>query len=142
MRPLSYAKTSRLLKPSHFQSVFDSVDCKQGGAHFTLLARLQADPQTSSVSDDPEKPASLCIKTSRLGIIVSKRNVPTAVGRNYIKRITRETFRQNVLSRTELPRFDVIVLAKSSCSQLAKQNAAVLLTEQWNKLLNKIESGG
>lgn len=136
MRQLRYSKASRLLNPKHFQSVFDNVNCKQGGPHFTFLARRQFDSPTSNA---PDMAATAAI-SSRLGIIVAKRNVPTAVARNYIKRITRETFRQNVLSRSDLPKFDVIVLAKPSCKQLSKERAAEKLSEQWQKLLIKIES--
>ena len=136
MRQLRYSKASRLLNPKHFQSVFDNVNCKQSGPHFTFLAHHPLDLEVSSAPDT----SSAIATPSRLGIIVAKRNVPTAVARNYIKRITRETFRQNVLSRPDLPKFDVIVLAKPACRQLNNESAAAKLSEQWQKLLIKIES--
>ena len=132
MRQLRLPKSHRLLNSTQFQFVFDQVDHKQGGSYFTFLSRSQKVSAPGENSDHhTEHPA-------RLGIIVSKRNVPTAVARNYLKRITRETFRQNVLSKQDLPGFDVIVLAKPSCRQASKIKVYASLEQQWQKLLKKI----
>lgn len=129
-----FGKTHRLLNAAQYQSVFDNVDHKQGGSFFTFLSKKQTISQTN---------APALANKPRLGIIISKRNVPTAVGRNYLKRIIRETFRQNVLSRSEIPGFDVIVLAKPSCRDvhkdgIEKDKVFRGLEQQWQKLLNKI----
>jgi len=36
---LAFQKRHRLLKPKDFQRIFDQVDCKQGGSHFTFPKR-------------------------------------------------------------------------------------------------------
>lgn len=41
------------------------------------------------------------LTTSRLGVVVAKRMAPRAVTRNMIKRVTRELFRQSVLSAAD-----------------------------------------
>ncbi|MBS0352134.1 MAG: ribonuclease P protein component [Proteobacteria bacterium] len=48
---------------------------------------------------------------SRLGVLVSKKKIPLAVQRNRIKRQVKEAFR---LKRTELPQYDIVIVAKSS----------------------------
>lgn len=48
---------------------------------------------------------------ARLGLIVPKKVIPTAVGRNRIKRLLREWFRQN---QENLPGLDIIARLKAS----------------------------
>ena len=43
---------------------------------------------------------------SRLGMVVSKKMMPKAVTRNYVKRMIREAFRQNMLAITPL---DIVI---------------------------------
>jgi len=47
----------------------------------------------------------------RLGIVVGKKNLPRAVDRNWLKRIVRETFRQQ---RSELKPSDILVRLRVS----------------------------
>ncbi|MBT8140466.1 MAG: ribonuclease P protein component [Gammaproteobacteria bacterium] len=123
MRPFAFPKTRRLLNAQQVQGVFDNVDCKQGGKYFTLLSRS---------SENAE---------SRLGIIVAKRHVKTAVKRNAIKRRIRDTFRHAVGGdNSRQISFDVIVLAKASCAGLQKQDISAELNRQWLKLLKKREA--
>jgi len=121
---LAFQKRHRLLKPKDFQRIFDQVDCKQGGSHFTFLSRLR-DPDNLSNSH-------------RLGLIISKRNVPKAVDRNYIKRVVRESFRHNVLTQHQIQPFDVIVLAKPSSKHCESKDIHQALNHQWLKLNKKI----
>lgn len=58
---------------------------------------------------------------SRLGLIVPKKIIPTAVRRNYIKRSIREAFR---LNQTELDGFDLIARVKK---MVDKPNLAQVL---------------
>ena len=48
-------------------------------------------------------------KNARLGIIASKRTLPGAVERNRIKRVIRETFRQNTI---KLRKLDLVVIVR------------------------------
>lgn len=55
---------------------------------------------------------------ARLGLVTS-RKVAKAVGRNFVRRVLRETFR---LHREAFPRgFDVIVIAKAGAAELASE---------------------
>lgn len=47
---------------------------------------------------------------SRLGVVASKRIMPTAVSRNYAKRLMRETFRRNFSTDSTL---DVVIRVKN-----------------------------
>ena len=60
------------------------------------------------------------LKRPRIGIIVSKKVAPRAVDRNRIKRLVRETFRQD---RWRLESNDLVVLARR-CPAPAGWNAA------------------
>lgn len=115
-----FSKAYRLLKPNEFQWVFDAVDCKQGGKYFTFLSR------------------SNTLNNSRLGLVISKRQLQLAVNRNRIKRAIRECFRkQFVFCPTLDSQFDVIVLAKSSIKQLDQATLNQELEKQWLKLITK-----
>ncbi len=120
MCELVYRKSNRLLTPSTVQNVFDSVDCKQGGKYFTFLSR------SNTVND------------TRLGIIIAKRNIKTAVQRNRIKRRIRETFRHTLPELHTLTHsFDVIVIVKSNAELLANSELTNELSHQWSKLVKK-----
>ena len=77
----------RLRKTDEFSSVF-AFRKSLRGRHFDLLHR-----PNSSV-------------TARLGTVIAKKYVRSAVNRNLVKRIVRESFR---LSRTKLPWRDIVV---------------------------------
>lgn len=67
----------------------------------------------------------------RLGLVISKKNVKLAVGRNRIKRIIRESFRhkQNFLNGV-----DVIVIARKCMASLNNKELREHLDKQWEKL--------
>lgn len=68
---------------------------------------------------------------ARLGLAISKKNVPLATKRNRIKRIIRESFR---LHQQQLQGLDVLVLAKK---QISGSNDGVIfnaLEKNWDKL--------
>jgi ribonuclease P protein component len=55
-------------------------------------------------------------KHARLGIITSKRTLPSAVNRNHVKRIIREVFRQHNIKHYRL---DLVVMVRREYSLLA-----------------------
>lgn len=67
----------------------------------------------------------------RLGVIVSKKNVRRAVGRNRFKRIVRESFR---LNQTAMAGLDVVVLARGPVNKIESKALLELLEKLWAKL--------
>ena len=72
----------------------------------------------------------------RLGLVVSKKNVGCAVARNRVKRLCRETFR---LRSSNLPKMDVVVLAKNGISQLENRQIIEMFNVLFDQLTVKIE---
>lgn len=70
-----FPKSHRLIKTDEFSSVF-SFKCSVKGRWFLILARPNA------------------LLHARLGVVVAKKTVRKAVARNYIKRVVRDSFRQ------------------------------------------------
>lgn len=106
-----FRKNHRLCKTDEFSSVFAFRKTIKG-QYFEVLYRTNSSG------------------TSRLGIIVGKQFVRSAVNRNLIKRIVRESFR---LTRTQLNYLDLIVRVKHriTCPERA------FLKKEINFLLNK-----
>jgi ribonuclease P protein component len=80
----------KLSSPAEFDAVF-RARCSSGGDLIRVLAKSNA-----------------CFYP-RLGITVSKKICKTAVGRNYMKRVSRELFRKNA---DALQGLDLVVLVK------------------------------
>lgn len=83
----SFPRQSRLLKTDEYSSVFN-FRCGQNGS----FLRVYAKPNLMG--------------GARLGIVVGKRELRTAVARNLAKRTVREVFR---IHRHQLPALDIIV---------------------------------
>lgn len=117
MPSYSFSKNRRLLKASDYQEVFDRNKLKVAHPKLLLLAK-----QSDHVM-------------SRLGVVVGKKNIPTAVGRNRVKRLVRETFRQ-----TEFPiALDIIFLARKDADKLSRTELSLLLKQSWGRLLQRCE---
>ena len=72
---------------------------------------------------------------SRLGIIVSKKNVKLATKRNQLKRIVRETFRKTEFTTS----VDVVFLAQKGIMDISGVNLTILLNNTWVDLQKKLE---
>ena len=116
MRLYEYPRTVRLLTEKDFREVFDQVDAKVSCAEITLLAR-------TSKSD-----------TNRLGFIIAKKQIKTAVQRNRVKRHFREQFRIFNVDKKNPVKFDCIVLARKACQNLDDPK----LNETINWLLKRL----
>jgi ribonuclease P protein component len=116
----AFSKDRRLLKPSEFQEVFDNNRIKVAHPALLILA----------------KPTDLGL--SRLGLVIGKKNVPTAVGRNQIKRAVRESFR---LVQFPLP-LDIVFLARKDAVKLNQKELTLLLEQSWGRLLQRCASAG
>ena len=68
---------------------------------------------------------------ARLGVIISKKNVPRAVDRNRLRRRIRETFR---LTRLQLPGIDIVVIARSGVHKMDNTELVSRLDELWQRL--------
>lgn len=116
----AFCKHRRLLKASDFKEVFDNNRIKVAHPAFLLLAT----------------PTSL--SQSRLGLVVGKKNIPTAVGRNQVKRVARETFR-----RQQFPlSLDIVFLARRDAIKFNPKQLALLLDQSWGRLQQRCISLG
>jgi ribonuclease P protein component len=113
-----FARHQRLLRPAEFKQVF-ARPCKYSDKHLTLLCRQNDLPH------------------ARLGLAIAKKQVKTAVARNRIKRMCRETFREN---QNALAGLDIVVLARTSAAQLTTQELRRVLEKLWQGLMEKCKS--
>ncbi len=67
----------------------------------------------------------------RLGIIITKRAVRSAVNRNRLKRIIRESFR---LQQKNIAGKDIIFLAYKGLDKIAREELKECLTKKWQQL--------
>jgi ribonuclease P protein component len=72
---------------------------------------------------------------ARLGLVVGKRAVNSAVIRNRIKRVIRNSFSQN---QEFLKGLDVVVIAREQCGKLSKQTLREGIDQLWKKLLTTV----
>lgn len=108
----NFSKLLRLTKKIEFQAVFDKSQ-KVSQKH--LLALYQANDKNHA----------------RIGIIVSKRIAKSAVTRNQIKRVVRESFRNH---QARLKGLDIIVIARHQCDTLDKLKLREGIDKLWQKL--------
>ena len=120
MPSYAFTKNRRLLKAAEYKEVFDRNRLKVAHPNLLLLAL----PNNSG--------------QSRLGLVIGKKNIPTAVGRNRVKRVVRETFRQ-----FDFPvALDIVFLARKGADQLSSQEMNLLLHQSWCRLQQRCESLG
>ncbi|MDG1819539.1 MAG: ribonuclease P protein component [Porticoccaceae bacterium] len=114
----TFGKDRRLLKASEYKEVFDNNSVRVAHPKYLILAK----PNGTSVS--------------RLGLVVGKKNVPTAVGRNQVKRIVRETFRNSLLPVA----LDIIFLARKDADKLPSFEMTSLLQQSWVRLSARLNA--
>jgi len=109
-----FGKKKRLLNTGDYGRVFDKPDARASHQHVLLLVRI---------NDKPEH---------RLGLVIAKKNVRSAVQRNRIKRVTREFFRH--LPGSE-PYLDVVLLVRQGVGLLDNAALSSILQQQWQKVI-------
>ena len=114
----TFSHTARLSQPNHYRRVFDSPKYKVSSGAFLLLATPGA------------------TQSSRLGVVVAKKNIRRAVRRNRIKRLVREKFRHHPLGHA----VDLVVLARSGADQLDNPGLWQELDRLWLALGIKVNS--
>ena len=72
---------------------------------------------------------------SRLGLVVSKKNISKAVERNRVKRVIRESFRKN---KSQIPNLDVVVLIRKGIDVLPNVVISSKMNSLWNDLCAKL----
>ncbi len=72
--------------------------------------------------------------TSRLGLAVAKKQLPLAVDRNRIKRLIRESFREQ---RSQLSSVDIVVLARKNLLKMDNTLIRQQLDKLWDQVIRK-----
>ncbi len=70
---------------------------------------------------------------ARLGMVVAKKNVRLATARNRIKRVIRESFRQQ---QVQLDTMDVVVVVYPPAATLNTKELRQQVDQQWAKLIS------
>ncbi len=113
------------------------------GASFPRGYRLLFKRDYQFVFADPVRHSAGCLTTlarannlgfPRMGLAISKRHARTAVARNRIKRVARESFRQHV---PQLAAFDVVVLAGAGITGRSNRQLFDAFTRHWQALSQK-----
>ncbi len=117
MAASGFPRSARLLQAGEFRAVFSAARFKVSCRSFLVLA-LPADHGGA-----------------RLGLVVSKKNVPAAVQRNRVKRLVREHFRHR---RARLSGVDLVVLARKDVHKLGNAAIQQKLESLWQDLLAKM----
>ena len=115
---MRFSRQSRLLKPSEFKRVFQQP-LRSGDHCFRVLSRF----------NDTQR--------HRLGMAVSKKSCPKAVGRNRIKRIVRECFRTQLAGLETAQALDFVILPTAQAATLSNQALCDSLNKQWRRLIQK-----
>ncbi len=110
--------------------------------HFRFYNRLKKPEEYDAVFSSNNRSSDkfflfLAIKNNaniaRLGLAVPKKNIPSAVERNRIKRIIRESFRSQ---KNRLKGRDVVVFVKKQFDT-KKRAAKQTLISHWDKIINE-----
>lgn len=107
----SFEKSRRLLKKSDYDHVFSKAK-KITLPEFVILYRNNNQDH------------------ARLGMALSKKMIAKACDRNRIKRLIRESFRNN----KQLPSIDIVLLAKVKFSTIENSTLTNVLSKTWEKL--------
>ncbi|MDG1462243.1 MAG: ribonuclease P protein component [Gammaproteobacteria bacterium] len=117
-----FGRSHRLLTANDFDAVFSKAQRSADRFYTLLYTRCEA-------------------QTSRLGFAIAKKKVSLAPGRNRLKRIARESFRQNRESLTSAPEaFNIVILANKSAATATNEELFASLDGHWRKLRN-VSSG-
>ncbi len=116
MAKKSFSKASRLLGPSQYGSVFQKADYKLSSPTLLILS-------------------SKSTACPRLGIVVAKKNIKSAVQRNRLKRIIRESFR---LRQEDFDTIDMIVLVRQGLDKVNNHDVSMQLNSLFDDLISKL----
>lgn len=112
----TFTRQQRLLTPAQFQAVFQDAPFRASHQQLLILSRPNGLPQ------------------ARLGLVIAKKHIRLAVGRNRVKRLIRESFRHR---QQQLAGLDVIVLARGGLDSLDNHQVLQQLDHQWQRIIRK-----
>ena len=118
MADYRFTRHYRLLNSADYKCVFDNAEHKVSCRYILMLA----------INNKKHR--------ARLGMVVSKKNIPKSVERNRIKRLTRESFRK---ARSQIPQFDVVVLIRKGLDGLPNLIISSKMETLWKDLHNKTD---
>lgn len=119
MADYRFTREQRLLNASDFQRVFDNTKHKASTRELLILG------------------AANDLGHSRIGFIIAKKNIRTAVQRNRIKRIIRNFFR---LHCSEFDTADLIIMARRGLDQRSNSEILRMISDLWRKLIRQSNS--
>ncbi|MGD8911495.1 MAG: ribonuclease P protein component [Candidatus Thiodiazotropha sp.] len=111
----SFPRRCRLVKPTDYRRVFNIGERSSDRLFLVLATYNQLD-------------------CARLGLAVSKKTSPSAVDRNRIKRLIRESFRQN---QTQLCGLDLVVVSRHGAVNAENRQCLKSLGQHWRKVVEK-----
>ncbi|MFQ5635580.1 MAG: ribonuclease P protein component [Gammaproteobacteria bacterium] len=113
-----FTRRDRLLTAADFDRVFGN--CRRSADElFTVLYRSGG------------------LGYPRLGLAIAKKRIRRAVDRNRLKRLIRESFR---VARPELPRADIIVMAREKAARADHAVLIASLERHWQRLSKRADS--
>jgi len=118
---MKFSRQSRLLKPAQFKLVFQQP-IRSSDDYFRVMARVNE------------------IRQHRLGMAVSKKACPSAVGRNRIKRVARESFRTKLVGTVTENALDFVILPTARAANQSNKTLDESLSIHWKKLIMKAEN--
>ncbi len=110
------------------------------GAHFSRRARLAGQPAFANVFAQPAKSSDRYFTVlaranglayPRLGLAISRKVAKSAVARNRIKRIVRESFRRH---QSQFGGLDWVVMGRTSLTQQENAILFASLQRHWQRL--------
>lgn len=116
MSEFHFQKKSHLLNSKQFDAVFSQAEIKVSSKYILLLARHNSLPY------------------SRLGLVIPKKKIRFANGRNRTKRVLREYFR---LNQTQFKGLDLIALARGNFTDLENAEQLPHIHHLYQKLIVK-----
>jgi ribonuclease P protein component len=115
---MKFSRQSRLLKPAEFRLVFQQP-IRSSDDYFRIMARVNE------------------IQKHRLGMAVSKKACAKAVGRNRIKRVVRENFRNRMIGTVTDKALDIVILPTAQAANQSNKTLDESLSSHWQKLIRK-----
>ncbi|MCP4333360.1 MAG: ribonuclease P protein component [Gammaproteobacteria bacterium] len=114
----SFPRRSRLTHAFEFRQVFKS-NFRCADSCITILVGRKT-------GDGP-----------RLGFAVARKQIPTAVKRNQLKRLFRESFRK---AQHRLPAQDLVIMVRREILLIGPEKILAAMDQHWNSIIKKCEN--